>query len=268
MIYAVILFVIITIFIHYNKKYETMDNHYLDGIDVVYWINLDRSTDRRKNMTELLQDDAFQGIPNERVAAIDGKNDRDAIFKQLDIPENSHDKSSNTEYATLLSHLNTIRRFNDSDYDVALILEDDVTLDYKKYWKKTIKEIIHEAPTDWEIIMVGYNYGNLEPVPELKDWSYNSNEYITQHAWGAYSYLINKKAANKISSSYKSNKYKLSDKATHTSDTYLYAILKTYVYKYPLFTYRTKNDSLIHPWDIEGHVKSKKYIIEQYESIQ
>ena len=242
-----------------------MYNNYLDGIDIIYWINLDRSKDRKKNMIELFKDEAFDEIKNKRIEAIDGKKKPNVLFNKLNIKKK---KASITEYATLISHLEAINTFNKSNYDIALILEDDITLDYKKYWKKSIKQIMKNAPKDWEIIMVGYNYGNLEPPPELNDWSYSKNEYITEHAWGAYSYLINKKASKKIiDSCYFNNKYKLDENIHHSSDIYLYEILKTYVYKYPMFTYRTENDSYIHPWDVEGHVKSKEYITSQYENI-
>lgn len=34
----------------------------LNGIDIVYWINLDRSNDRRDNMTKIFEDDSFKDI--------------------------------------------------------------------------------------------------------------------------------------------------------------------------------------------------------------
>ena len=49
---------------------------------------------------------------------------------------------SKGEYACTLSHLETIRKFSESPYEIALIFEDDVTMDYEKYWKKTLEQII------------------------------------------------------------------------------------------------------------------------------
>ena len=40
----------------------TLHNKMLNGIDIVYWINLDRSNDRRYNMTTMFEDDAFKDI--------------------------------------------------------------------------------------------------------------------------------------------------------------------------------------------------------------
>jgi hypothetical protein len=42
----------------------------LNGIDIVYWINLDKSNDRRDNMTKIFEDDSFKDIKNERFPAI------------------------------------------------------------------------------------------------------------------------------------------------------------------------------------------------------
>ena len=39
----------------------------------VYWINLDRSKERRENMLTLLKDSTFDGMSKHRVQAIDAK---------------------------------------------------------------------------------------------------------------------------------------------------------------------------------------------------
>ena len=38
-----------------TKKEGFKPTDYLDGIDVIYWINLDRSTDRRQRMQQLFE---------------------------------------------------------------------------------------------------------------------------------------------------------------------------------------------------------------------
>ena len=57
----------------------------LNGIDIIYWINLDRSKERRKHMETVLKDPVFDGIKNERIKAIDGEKDSHAIRKNIDI---------------------------------------------------------------------------------------------------------------------------------------------------------------------------------------
>uniref|UniRef100_A0A6C0JL67 Glycosyl transferase family 25 domain-containing protein n=1 Tax=viral metagenome TaxID=1070528 RepID=A0A6C0JL67_9ZZZZ len=272
LIYILISCVILLLLILYNKfinntrNYENMENNYLDGIDIIYWINLDRATDRKINMTTMLNDPVFTDVPNKRISATDGTKKPDDLHNKVDVKNTS---ASVAEYATLISHLDAIKEFSKSEYNIALIFEDDVTLDYKKYWKKTLKQIIDNAPNDWEIIMVGYNYGNLTPPTELGDWKHTDNEYINEHAWGAYSYIINKKAAKKLMKMcHKQNYYELNERVHPSSDVYIYNELLTYVYKYPMFTYRSDNDSYIHSNDLEGHDKYKEYIISQYEGIK
>ena len=43
---------------YYTIKLHNM----LNGIDIVYWINLDRSNGRRDNMTKIFEDDSFKDI--------------------------------------------------------------------------------------------------------------------------------------------------------------------------------------------------------------
>jgi len=72
-IISICIVIFLSILIQYNKRYEGMEIHYLDGIDIIYWINLDRSPDRKTSMESMFQDKAFDGIPIQRISAIDGK---------------------------------------------------------------------------------------------------------------------------------------------------------------------------------------------------
>jgi GR25 family glycosyltransferase involved in LPS biosynthesis len=261
------LFIVIGIIfiIFYKKKEGFNDNNikYLDGIDIIYWINLDRSKVRRDNMKQMLKDEVFEGIPDKRIIAYDGKNDTKNVYDKL-IIENK--KQSDTEYACLLSHLETIRIFNDSSNKVALIFEDDVTLEFKKYWKKSVKEIMDNAPADWEIIMLSYIFDFRREVL-FDNWSNSSQEYDKNNDtyFSTIAYLINKKGSNKLMNIYNNNKYVLNNSLLQVADSYIYTTLNTYVYKYPMFIYKTDNDSLIHADHLNIHVKSKNKIIEKFK---
>jgi GR25 family glycosyltransferase involved in LPS biosynthesis len=222
-------------------------NKYLDKIDIIYWINLNRSEKRRKNMETLLK---TINIKNERIAAIDGKFDSDENIYGRYISENGFNKSR-IEYSCLLSHLLTIKTFAESEYEYALILEDDLSLEYTKYWDKNISQIMREAPGDWEIIMLNYvSKHKLE-----NNYTLNLNGRLSCCG----SYLINKKGALRlINKIYKDNKFILLPNSVHTSDNYIYSQLRTYAYKYPYFTYPTENDSTIHDSHIFFHVYTKE----------
>jgi len=259
-IIAIILLLLITLFIRWNNYSESMVDNYLNGIDIIYWINLDRSPDRKNYMEKMFQDKVFDAIPNKRIAAIDGKNS-DNIHSILEI---EHKTSTDYEYACLLSHLESIRTFNNSNYDIALIMEDDATLEFKKYWKKTIKEIINNAPSDWEIITLCYIINDAHPY---HDWNKINNDYSDIMASSALSYLINKKGSSKIINATYNNRYRLNQNTPHRSDFYIYDYLKTYVYKYPMFIYKTDNDSTIHEDHLDLHKKNKERIVLQYKTI-
>ncbi len=227
-------------------------NKYLDVIDIIYWINLDRSEDRRNNMIRILKD---INIPAERISAIDGKNiSDDELFSNY-----SYETLNRTriEYSCLLSHLKTIQRFAQSEKEIALILEDDLSLEYVHLWDKKISEIIKEAPEDWDIIQL--NYVTFMKLTE----NYTRNDKGHYSCCG--SYLINKKGAKKLLDLiYKDNKFVLLPNKIHTSDNYIYSIVTTYTYKYPYFTYPNENTSTIHDNHISYHVLTKKLAYESW----
>jgi GR25 family glycosyltransferase involved in LPS biosynthesis len=238
---------------------EPFDNkNYLDGIDVIYWINLDRSPERRVYMETLLIDDCLHNIPNQRISAADGK-----APEQLYSSLTSYNKQgrSDYEYACLISHIKTIEEFSKSNYKIALILEDDVTLEFKKYWSNSIKDIINGAPKDWEIIMLYYNclYGDVFIANDFE--KYDAKEHSC-----TVSYIINKKGADRfIASHVKNKKYVLNDEFDHAADHYIYGNINTYVYKYPFFTYKTENDSTIHSDHLSTHVYNKNKSLNAYK---
>jgi NADH:ubiquinone oxidoreductase subunit K len=66
--------VLVLVIIYYKFYDNTITNiHYLDGIDCIYWINLDRSIDRKQKMEEMFTDPIFIGKPIKRIEAVDGK---------------------------------------------------------------------------------------------------------------------------------------------------------------------------------------------------
>ena len=214
----------------------------------VYWINLDRSTERRKNMLTLLKDSTFDGMSKHRVEAVDGTKMTEEKLRTI-FPIDLK-KYTIKEYSCLLSHLKALTQFSKSDSSLALILEDDVCLDYKPYWQITIQECIRNAPADWEILQISSNrYKKTDPTS-----LYSSTVKYT----GAYSYVVNKKGVLRFLKQFHLDK-------SHEADYVLYDQMKSYTYKYPFFTYTAK-DSELHPHHIKKyHLPSKKRL-EEYLS--
>ena len=243
---TVLIIVSIIFLTTYAYKRTKGKKDYLDGIDVIYWINLDRSTDRRKNMEKMFEDPVFNGKKIIRISAIDGKAPNIDNVLNSNFEGMQSDKFSKVEYACTLSHLNAIKQFSESNDEVALIMEDDMTLEFKPYWKKSVKQIIENAPSDWEIIQLCYIINSGTPP----------NKLYTKNPGNIYStgaYIINKKCKpTKI----------LKPSIKHSADDYLFSLSNTYVYKYPMFIYSENETSTIHPDHITMHNNSKCNIIQ------
>jgi hypothetical protein len=236
-----------------KRMKEGMENNYLDGIDIIYWINLDRSTDRKNRMLKMFSDDSFNNIPIKRFSAVDGKNEN--IQEMITSRKR---KLTNPEYGCLLSHLEIINEFSKGDYDVALILEDDITLDFKKYWRKSVRDVIKNAPSDWEIIMLCY-HSDINPVNE---YTLNENNY-----WSTGAYIINNAAAKRMTNiTYYDGTYHLDDNTKQAADDYLFIKMKTYVYKYPYFMYGYSENTTIPTSNVKYHNYSRKKIEYLYET--
>jgi hypothetical protein len=229
------------------------DNQILNGIDIIYWINLDRSPDRKTRMLEMFTDSAFKEIPIKRFSAVDGKNEN--IDEMMTIRKR---KLTNPEYGCLLSHLEIINEFSKTDYQVAMVMEDDITLDFKKFWKKSIRQVIDNAPKDWEIILLCY-HSDIHPVDE---YTLNENNY-----WSTGAYIINNAAAKKFTSStYINGTYHLDDNIKQAADDYLFIKMRTYVYKYPYFIYGYSENTTIPTSNVKYHNYSRRKIEFLYDA--
>jgi GR25 family glycosyltransferase involved in LPS biosynthesis len=229
-------------------------------INSIYWINLDRSTERRKLMNEVLKDEVFDDMKKHRVKAFDGLDSKFEKYLQKNVENVNLDKNTLKEYACLLSHIKAIQEFVKSGDDIAIIFEDDVSMEFKKYWKTTLEECICNAPKDWKILQLYYFLGARKKL--------ETNIYTKWHdtMWSALSYVINKKGAKQILKHLiKNNKISLDlpSVTSHVADVYIYSKLKTYVYKYPFFTTVSK-DTTIHEEHIHlnFHKKNKKRMSE------
>jgi len=233
----------------------------LKGIDVIYWINLERAKTRRADMNAMFRDSVFDGIPINRVSAFDHKTTDTMSHFTL---QKSDYKATVPEYTNFLSHIETIRGFSNSDYSddaVALIMEDDITLEYKPYWKKSVKTVIQNAPKDWQVIMLNYIIRHLilEDVTKYNEYEKNNDRFSS-----ACAFLIRKNTCKElIKEMYKNGKYTLDLSLPiryHWFDVYLFSKLTTYAYKYPYFPYKTYNNSYLHLAHLKNHKNSKLYI--------
>jgi GR25 family glycosyltransferase involved in LPS biosynthesis len=216
-------------------------------------------------MEQLFRDQTFQNKKIQRIAAVNGRDPNISNMLVNYIGSPLQPQISHIEYSCLLSHLETLRTFSESGHSVALILEDDMTLEYKKYWVKRMEEIIREAPADWDIIQLCY----ITEFPLPTNTDYVANTKVDRpciYSTGAY-LVSNKNLKSIMATLYKNNKYFLENNENHVADEYLFAKLKTYTYRLPYFTYKSENDSTIHAGHIDFHNRSKKMVDDMYRKM-
>lgn len=213
----------------------------------VYWINMDRSTERRENMLALLKDPTFDGMPKHRVEAVDGKK---MTEQQLSVLGSINlKKYTIIEYSCLLSHLKALIQFSKSPYSTALIFEDDACMDFKPYWQTSLQDCIHHAPKDWELLQISYIEMNDKYPTKL----YTSTKNLSS----ALSYAVNKKGVRRFL------KHFHLDDEPHLADYILFNQMKSYTYQYPFFIPTTK-DSEIHPSHIKKYHLPNKQKLEVF----
>ena len=245
---------IYSLFFYKKPQPKKEPTNYLDGIDAIYWINLDRSVDRRQRMEKMFEDPVFAEKKIIRISAVDGKSHDIEQVLNANFQGMTPDKFTRVEYACLLSHLNAIKRFSESNDKNVLIMEDDMTLEFKPHWKKSVKQIMENAPNDWETIQLCYIISNMVPQQ-----IYTKN---TGNLFSTGAYIINQNGAKKILND--STKHILNQNIKHPADNYLIGSTITYTYKYPFFIYGDNETSTIHQDHINWHNKSKLTLQKMY----
>lgn len=200
-----------------------------------YWINLDKDVGRRLEMEKLF---LTTGYKNEKIQGI--------------MVGASQEER---ELGCTLSHVKAIHQFLKSKDGWAVICEDDLSLDYRKYWKTDINGVVDNAPNDWEIIQIAINVGSNT----INKFYTAATDYLP-HTKGHHStvcYIINRIGAEKI----------VNTVTAGVADHALYNTAKSYTYRYPMFTYNTESSN-IHPKNLAVHAKSKLRVQEFLENVK
>ena len=183
-----------------------------------YYINLDRSLDRKESIEEEFR---LYGITNyERVPACDGKNlksTKEGDFGDIKFKAPNDKKSSIREIATTCSHIKAIKKAYDNGDELAIIMEDDTKFTLMPYWDKELKELIDDLPDNWEIfrLISGFNDSliNLKKILNLDIYDKNQEIKKNKYNFSAVCYIINRKGMeNMLNLLYKEDFIFLEDK--------------------------------------------------------
>jgi len=120
-----------------------------------YYINLDRSEDRRKNMEKEIKEYGLKNI--KRVSAFDGRkleNRREGIIDGYEYKNISDKKCMKSEIAVTMSHIKAIQQACEDGRKMALIMEDDTEMTLVPHWGKYLNEITEEIPEECDILLM------------------------------------------------------------------------------------------------------------------
>lgn len=220
----------------------------VNKIDVpIYYINLDRSPERKKFM-----EDQFRkyNISNyKRIPAIDGKKISNILHDTIDgiTFTNNYVDLIHNEVGCLLSHLKAIKTAYDNGLDQVLILEDDCSLDLMVFWKNNLTAVLENlGKPDWEVFQL-YT-GNCIDF-KSKSCTLQTGK---KDCWGCVAYLINRRGMEKIVNFIETDnrneiilgKYTQNNNlfpSKGPSDIFIYQIATTYYLDTPLFCPNNSN---------------------------
>ena len=113
----------------------------------IYYVNLDRSNDRKKYMEESFSN---HGIENyKRISAIDGKhltNLKGGVLNGIKFINKCMNLGTFCQVAVCLSHIKAILQAYNDGVEYAVIMEDDIVLDLMPKWELSISDIINHCP--------------------------------------------------------------------------------------------------------------------------
>jgi len=153
-----------------------------DVLPIVYWINLDKSTDRYDNMMK--QFDGFRF--HERIKGIDEP-----------YIEYNAKQYSKSQMGCLCSHFNAMKRvLEDTNRDYAIISEDDVYLKDMNHFHDIIFYYLKSAPQNWDILQ-------LFSIKQSRILKMDSTSLLKWEKWNKRNfstliYIIKKSYAEKL----------------------------------------------------------------------
>lgn len=230
-----------------------------------YWINLDRSSDRRKRMVAAFRQRA---IRHARVPAVDGRRSEylaacDPTWPRARLPHHRY------ELATCLSHLKALHTFYTGSTDkYCIVCEDDLSFEYEPRWPRSLHKVIADAPPNWEVLQLGLITRNAEEwqrmVRENRPYQPRKGFY-----WSAIAYAITRPAVEKLLKAYRvplepdsTFRAQLTGTLRHMqSERIVLRVGPTRWLAFPPpFTYPMNNTSLIHTQHLKFHRESKRMV--------
>ena len=204
----IILIIIITsllsYFVYNHFVSHKIDESLFDNM-AMYYINLDRSKDRRKSIEMMC---SRHGLYPNRFPGVDGK------LLDLDAPKYANalkkikwwflieNKKNVGHFGCYLSHMSIFEKFLKTDKEYCFILEDDAEF-ITSNLKEGITENMKNLPKDWDILLLGYEVnggpkGYKEVREGNKDTKLKDGLLNLKYFTGLQGYIITRNCAQKL----------------------------------------------------------------------
>jgi GR25 family glycosyltransferase involved in LPS biosynthesis len=219
-----------------------------------YWINIDRSQDRRAFMEEQFKKNSLDNV---RVSAIT-PHDFDEVLEDKRPLTCKHPGCVRCEYeyACISSHIKAmIEGLKDESNDWFVVMEDDIVIPFDIDYNKMIGELLKEAPTA-QLVQLLILYG--QTVKALYNLSITQNMPFIKWQYLLPStgmYIISREGAEILVGKYfKNNKYDFTTcEYQVVADVALYSSINSYATTFPFAYPNIDLVSEIHPEHYEAH---------------
>lgn len=170
---------------------EVLNNDKTQDVKV-FAINLERSTDRKKHILDECKRHNLEPI---LFKAVDGSKLSEEQLSEM-VLDHKINGMTKKEIGCALSHIGVYKRIVDENINLALILEDDAVLN------DNISSVLHEISIFNESTDKPFVYLLSRPYSYVKNQEIKLSSitlYCIFDAWLAHGYVINYKAAKKLS---------------------------------------------------------------------
>lgn len=226
----------------------------------VYYINLDRSTDRKEYMENQMKQ---YNISFNRISAIDKLNITNNILGKVDrfgyINKclNINEQLCSGQLGCIMSHFKTYYEALQKEEEIIIVFEDDISLDYMDNWSLSIKDIVESAPIGWNtiqlhtlnpLIITGLNKLD-EKLYEKPHDAFGSDVYMY---YGTGAYCISKNGMQALINKFCRNNTIILEGKYNVADGLLYSLPQSYIYTKPLFY--TNEQFISNIYDVQNKI--------------
>lgn len=198
---------------------KKLENKKKNSLDRIYYINLDRRTDRKEHFLRECQREKINMDIVERFQAINGETltldkEEEVLFAKCDYRNSRHRKAI---MGNQLSHYYILLDMLEKGYDYILVVQDDVVL--RPNFNLYLEQVLDALPEDAEIVNIGmhkfayYQYFlplDLEdPVDSMMSCKRNINHAMCE--LGRFqnpcslAYVVTRKGANNLTEHFQKN---------------------------------------------------------------